>query len=349
VITCLGGQVYLAYEDSKRAAKPGVERRCCAARTLCGRLDGRLVGLGIYSFATILVTIWYPDTLRSFEIFSLFSDVPTYVGATLLAAVAARRSLDPQARRVWQLLTASLIVYNAGNLQNSISWCFGHDPFPSIGDVFFVAFYPLLLMAVLAIVRAGAVRVPWGRLALDGMILALGFGAFFWFFVIRPSSLASSDPDIIRHVLAQGYIVLSCLMVLTFGVFLMNVGTGPLARRTLMLMTIGFCFMFFADIVWAILKVTGQYMVGSLSDALYVSCYMGLAAAAREHLRGHRLRQVVNAGATLARASIPRHARGVRRARLLPEREEAGRLRRDRHHLRAHVTRDAASGRHPPR
>ena len=177
-------------------------------------------------------------------------------------------------------------IYTVGNLQNSISWYFGHDPFPSIGDVFFLAFYPLLLTAVLAIVRASAVRVPWGRLALDGMILALGFGAFFWFFVIRPSSLASSDPDIVKHVLAQSYIVLTCLMVLTFGVFLMNVGTGPLARRTLMLMTIGFCFMFLADIVWAILKVTGQYLVGSLSDSLYLSCYVGLAAAAREHLRG---------------------------------------------------------------
>ena len=74
-------------------------------------------------------------------------------------------------------------------------------------------------MAVLAIVRAGAVRVPWGRLALDGMILALGFGAFFWFFVIRPSSLASNEPDFVRHVLLR-----PCCpelpMVLTFGVFL---------------------------------------------------------------------------------------------------------------------------------
>src|SRR5678815_5323108 len=94
---------------------------------------------------------------------------------------------------------------------------------------------------------------------------------------------ASSDPNIVRTVLAQAYIVMTCLMVLTFGVFLMNVGVGPLARRTLMLMTIGFCFMFFADIVWAILKVTGTYMVGSLSDALYLSCYLCLAAAAREH------------------------------------------------------------------
>jgi len=135
------------------------------------------------------------------------------------------------------------------------------------------------------------------------MILALGFGAFFWFFVIRPSSLASNEPDLVRYVLAQGYIVLGCLMVLTFGVFLMNVGVGPLARRTLMLMTIGFCFMFFADIVWAILKVTGTYMVGSLSDSLYLSCYLCLAAAAREHLRGPPPATMLanEAGTTLAR------------------------------------------------
>ncbi len=36
-------------------------------------------------------------------------------------------------------------------------------------------------------IRAAAVRVPWARLALDATILMLGFGAFFWFFVIRPA------------------------------------------------------------------------------------------------------------------------------------------------------------------
>jgi diguanylate cyclase (GGDEF)-like protein/PAS domain S-box-containing protein len=261
-----------------------------------------VVGLAVYACAMILLALCNPEAIRSFEIFSLFFDVPVYVGATVLAAMAAYRSVDPDARRVWQLLTASLVVYNTGNLQNSISWYLGHDPFPSIGDVFFYAFYPFLLVAVLAIVRAGAVRVPWGRLALDGLILALGFGAFFWFFVIRPSSLASTESNVVRHVLAQGYIVFTCLMVVTFGAFLMNVRAGPLTRRTLVLMTVGFSFMFLGDIVWAILKVTGEYMVGSLSDSLYLSCYVGLAAAAREHLRGPPAAKVASdAGTTLSR------------------------------------------------
>ena len=40
--------------------------------------------------------------------------------------------------------------------------------------------------------------------------------------------------------------------------------------------------MFLADIVWAMSKVTGEYLPGGFSDALYLSCYVWLVAAARE-------------------------------------------------------------------
>ena len=44
-----------------------------------------------------------------------------------------------------------------------------------------------------------------------------------------------------------------------------------------MLLTLGFSTMFLADIVWAMCKVTGEYLPGGLSDAIYLSCYVGLA------------------------------------------------------------------------
>ena len=50
-----------------------------------------------------------------------------------------------------------------------------------------------------------SLRASWGRLALDATILMLGFGAFFWFFVIaRPS--AAANADVIKYVLTQSYI-----------------------------------------------------------------------------------------------------------------------------------------------
>ena len=53
-----------------------------------------------------------------------------------------------------------------------------------------------------------------------------------------------------------------------------------------MLLTLGFASMSVADIVWAMSKVGGSYLPGGVSDAIYLSCYVWLAAAAREHLRG---------------------------------------------------------------
>ncbi len=244
------------------------------------------IGLIVYSIATIVVTVLGVGTGPVFNFFTLFSDTPTGVGAAFLAFMAARSAQDPSARRAWMLMAAALADYSAGNLLNSIYWYFGHDPFPSVGDIFFLAFYPLVFLAVLTVLRAGAVRVPLGRLALDSTILMLGFGAFFWFFVIRPTAAAETNPDVIKYVLTQTYIALNCLMVLAFGVLLLNSGAGPLGRRTLMLMTIGFSTMFLADIVWAMSKVTGAYLPGGLSDAIYISCYGWLVAAAREQLRG---------------------------------------------------------------
>src|SRR5688572_16923555 len=183
------------------------------------------------------------------ELFMLFNDSPASVVAALLAFYAARKATDPTVRRTWLFLAASIAVYSVGNLLNSIYWLFGVDPFPSVGDVFFLGFYPLLFAGLLTVIRAAAVRVQWGRLALDATILMLGFGAFFWFFVIAPTASADRDPDVIKYVLTQSYIALNCLMLLAFGVLLMHAGDGPVSRRTLVLLAIGFSSMFLADIV----------------------------------------------------------------------------------------------------
>ena len=244
------------------------------------------VGLFCYILAAIGMIFVDGDGGPFYDVFNLYSDSPASIAVAILAAVAARNATDLAVRRTWQYLAAATAVYSVGNLLNSTYWLFGVDPFPSIGDLFFLGFYPLLFAAVLTVIRAAAVRVPWGRLALDATILMLGFGAFFWFFVIAPTAAADRDPDVLKYVLSQTYIALNCVMLLAFGVLLMHAGAGPIYRRTLVLLTIGFSAMFLADIVWAMSKVSGTYLPGGMSDAIYLSCYGWLAAAAREQLRG---------------------------------------------------------------
>ena len=259
----------------------GVSRQQPFAAGCTGALA---IGLFIYILLAILVIFVSPGG-PAFEIFNLYSDAPACIGAAGLAALAARRATVPAVRRTWWCLTAAIAVYSLGNLQNSTYWLFGIDPFPSFGDAFFIGFYPLLFAAILKVLRAADIRVQWGRLALDATILTLGFGAFFWFFVIAPTAAADRDPDVVKYVLTQGYIALNCIMLLTFGILLMHSGGGPIHRRTLVFLTMGFSAMFLADIVWAMSKITGTFFPGGLSDAIYLTCYFGLIAAARDQLR----------------------------------------------------------------
>jgi diguanylate cyclase (GGDEF)-like protein/PAS domain S-box-containing protein len=244
------------------------------------------VGLFFYTLAAILLTFVDGGDSRAFEILNLYSDSPASILAVVLAGAAARGSSDPAARRAWWLFTGALACYTVGNLVHATYWLFDVDPFPSVGDVFYLAFYPLVFAAVLTVVRAAAVRVQWARLALDTAILLLGFGGFFWFFVIAPTAASPHDESLLRFLLAQGYIAMNCVVLLACGVLLMHAGAAPIPRRSLLLLTLGFSSMSLADIVWAMSKVGGSYLPGGLSDAMYLSCYVWLAAAAREQLRG---------------------------------------------------------------
>ena len=244
------------------------------------------VVLFVYVAAAILLILVDGPVHPVLATFNLYSDSLASVAVAILAGAAARGSPDPAARRTWWLLAAALAVYSTGNLLHSTYWLFGVDPFPSIGDAFFLAFYPLVFAAALTVVRAAAVRVQWARLGLDATILVLGFGAFFWYFVIEPTAAAERDPDVLKHLLAQSYISLNCMVLLACGVLLMHSGAAPVERRALLLLTLGFSSMALADIVWAMSKVDGSYLPGGVSDVMYLSCYLWLAAAAREQIRG---------------------------------------------------------------
>ena len=125
-------------------------------------------------------------------------------------------------------------------------------------------------------------------------------------------------------MLAQSYIAMNCVVLLACGVLLMHSGAAPIPRRALLLLTLGFSSMSLADIVWAMSKVGGSYLPGGVSDAMYLSCYVWLAAAAREHLRGEpparraagRLQQRTHQGPALHRDDGLVRRAGVRREQL---------------------------------
>jgi diguanylate cyclase (GGDEF)-like protein/PAS domain S-box-containing protein len=237
-----------------------------------------------YVAGAIFVTVADLPQSPGLDFYLLVSDQPAAMAAALLAIVAARTTMQRAARLTWRFLAAALVTYIAGNLVDAFLRIYGLTPFPSLADLFYLAFFPILFAGFTVAVRASSLRVSWGRLLLDSLILVLGFGTFFWFFVISPAAVASEEA-LARFVLTQIYIALDCLMLMAIGVLLMNSSHCPLRRLTLALLTGGFGVMFLGDIVWATSVVTDEYFPGNFSDVLYLACYVGLASAAQVQIR----------------------------------------------------------------
>ena len=139
------------------------------------------IGVIVYIAAAIYVTVAGFPASPALDFYLLVSDQPASIATALLAIVAARKTSQPSARRTWQFLAAALVTYNVGNLVDFSFRVRDLTPFPSLADIAYLAFFPILFAGFMVALRASSLRVSWGRLLLDSMILVLGFGTFFWF------------------------------------------------------------------------------------------------------------------------------------------------------------------------
>jgi diguanylate cyclase (GGDEF)-like protein/PAS domain S-box-containing protein len=243
-----------------------------------------LAALFVY---VVVVGTWMLTGLggaRTQHYLGLLADNLPCLAAVVLAAATARQVPRGALQKAWWCLAGALGLYLAGTVIATAEWLRERDPFPGFADWFFVAFYPAFFAAVLFFIRARAVRVPWARLALDVIILAVGFGASFWFLVIRPAE-AQADVEFLKKVLSQAYVALNCALVLSLGLLLLTGPETPGSRRVPLLLLLGCTTMFLGDIVWVLAKVGGDYLPGGLQDVLYVAWYLPIGVAARDQVR----------------------------------------------------------------
>ena len=247
-------------------------------------VDVLLLGLVLYAIAG---TLWMLTGFGGPQIMhyvGLLSDVPAALTSIVVLGAAAACTARGPLRTAWILLTSAVTLYFIGILIGTLSWLRGQDPFPGPADVFYCIFYLALAGAGLSLIRAAAVRVAWVQLSLDATIFAVGFGAFFWFLVIRPAA-SRAEVDLLKEVLSQAYVALDCVQLLMLGVLLLTGAGVAGGRRIPLLLLTGFATMFLGDILWSLAKVRGYYLPGQFQDVLYLCCYVPLAAAGREQMR----------------------------------------------------------------
>lgn len=169
----------------------------------------------------------------------------------IVISVGVRR---PTRRLPWLLFALGQTLFVSGDvLTYNYARFFGRPlPFPSIGDAFYLAVYPCLIVGLLILTRG---RSP-GRdreSVIDALIVATGVGVVSWVFLMAPIA-RSSDLDTTSKLVSIAYPLMD-LMVLT-GAIRLAVGTGKRPASFYLIIT-AIVSLFVTDGVYSWISVHG--------------------------------------------------------------------------------------------
>jgi len=239
----------------------------------------RLLG-GYYG----LYVLWYFMSGATGEVRTFVSDVaylPLGVAGVVLSVLAAVRVPHRRDRTVWLLIALALAFRTWGD--GAWWWleAVRHTaPFPSVADVGYFGFYPVLTVALAAMpVRPQSRRASVGNL-LD--VLAMVGGAFMviWYLVL--GAALQNGIDSLEQAINVGYPVWDLLLMLAGGRILLR-GTDPRwTVRARWLITGALCFIV-ADIGFSYLSGLAGFTGGGWLDLFWIGAllFFALAAASR--------------------------------------------------------------------
>jgi signal transduction histidine kinase len=206
-------------------------------------------------------------------------------GIALYAALRAMRRCASavRLRSFWGLLalalTAELIgdLFQAGyDLTGS-----GKTPFPSLADPFYLAFYPLLLLALLRIPTAPVTRAKLIRTVLDGATIVVGGGAIVWYYVLGPTTL-EGDQSAWAMTVSTAFPMGDLFLLAGLAAVILR--PSPLTLRIpLRLIAPAVVLGVVADVLYGSGQLHGTYTPGDYIDTIYVlefACF-ALAGAAQ--------------------------------------------------------------------
>ena len=206
-------------------------------------------------------------------------------------AAAIARGLDPDnpARRPWKQFGIGLLLFALGQaVLSSVQIATGTSPYPSPGDVFFLAAYPLLVAATIGLIRAyrdsgypvGSPGELGGMVAVLAVVFAV-VGAL----LMRPI-LQGAGP-LAERLLTAGYPVLDFVLLIPI-LLLLRISSrfrGGSIFRAWSALLVGLIALCAADILYAYFAVMDAHTLEPLVDAAYVLAYLLLALGTEEQRR----------------------------------------------------------------
>jgi diguanylate cyclase (GGDEF)-like protein len=240
--------------------------------------------LALVGVASLLAYVWAyvarPAGADGAAFLSDFGEVPVeLIGVTLGIAIVAREP-RPQARLAWWLVTIALAANLIGNVVYGIYDQAGQQPFPSIADAFYLGFYPLMLLGLLALPTASLRRdlFAW-RVWSNVVIVILGGGMALVHFVLLPT-VAQLSGEPVTTLVSLAYPAGDLALVTAIAtISSRRPYAGDRGVLALFMLAVGAWFV--ADLVFAILSASASYEQGSISDVIWLAGDLAFVLAAQ--------------------------------------------------------------------
>ena len=210
---------------------------------------------------------------------NLFSFFPSLLAVAAAWRVAAEKKLTTSVRRAWFILGVSFLMFLIGN----VVWAYlevvlGVEPFPSLADVFYLAFYPFGFWGLLTLPGAPQNRRERLTLWLDLLSVLSAAAMFVGYFIIVPTA-AVSGSDLLTQVISPAYPIGS--LFLTGGLLaILYRRPSPDTQAALNFLLMGMIFFIGSDFAFGYTSLTGTYTTGGWTDAGWNIAQLFFALAA---------------------------------------------------------------------
>jgi signal transduction histidine kinase len=189
-------------------------------------------------------------------------------------------------RSFWRLLALALAAETLGDVAQAVyDVALRHAPYPSLADPFYLAFYPLLLLALLRVPVATSTRARLVKTLLDGATIVVGGGAVVWYFVLGPTAVDGGQSALAMAV-SMAFPVGDLFLLAGLAAVLLR--QSPAALQTpLRLITAAVLLGVVADVMYGYGQLHGTYRAGDATDTLYVLEFAAFALAGARQRPAH--------------------------------------------------------------
>ncbi len=247
------------------------------------RMELAAFGALFLLYVAWLALNWFPTGAEGNEIgvFPLLDALVVFVA--LRAAGRCRQA--PLLRTFWLLIAVAWSAELVGDVIQAV-YVFGptNPPVPSLADPFYIAFYPLLLLALLRVPTVRGTRSQRLRMLLDSATIVVGGGAAVWYFLLGPA-VTEGGQSFLSTVVSIAYPLGDLALLTAIAAVLMRRAPAAL-RVSLNLIAVGLLTLIVADMTYGAGLLHATQSAGTAVGLLYflVAGPFLVAAASQEEM-----------------------------------------------------------------